>query len=87
MEKEKEKEEGEKLGSFFSAVYEFFNPVPFVPVIPAAPVNAFVPVFVPVVLPARFVPVAFVPESSVPVNDTNSLGSVNHHCITTSSTV
>ena len=52
----------------------------------ATPVNAFVPVFVPVVLPARFVPVAFVPESSVPVNDTNSLGSVNRHCITTSST-
>ena len=49
MEKEMEKEEGEKLASFFGAVYEFFNPVP---VIPDVLVNAFVPV----VLPASFVP-------------------------------
>ena len=31
MEKEKEKEEGEKLASFFGAVYEFFSPVPVIP--------------------------------------------------------
>ena len=62
-----EKEEGEKLASFFGAIYEFFNPIP-VPV----SVNDFVPV----VLPARLVPVAFVPASSA---------SFPHHCMTTSS--
>ena len=54
IEKEEEKEEGEKLVSFFGAVYDFFNPVPV-----DVPVNAFVPV----VLPASFVHVAFVPAS------------------------
>ena len=43
-----------KLASFFGAVYEFFNPVP---VIPDVPVYAFVPA----VLSASPVPVAFVP--------------------------
>ena len=42
------------MASFFGAVYEFFNPVP---VIPDVPVYAFVPA----VLPASPVPVAFVP--------------------------
>ena len=59
MEKEKERGGGE-VSEFFSTLYEFFNPVP---VVPAVPTNAFVPV----VLPARFVPVAFVPALSVPV--------------------
>ena len=62
---EKEKEEGEKLASFFGAIYELLNPVP-VPVNAVAfPVPVDVPVsvseFVPVALPARFVPVDFVP--------------------------
>ena len=63
----KEKEEREKLVSFFGAIYKLFNPVP-VPV----PVNDFVPV----ALPARFVPVAFGPAASA---------SFPHHCMTTSS--
>ena len=54
---EREKEEGEKLESFFGAIYEFFNPVP---VIPVVPVNDFVLV----VLPASIVPVVFVSASS-----------------------
>ena len=45
-EKEREKEEGKKLASFFGAVYEFFNPVPIpvapVPVIPVVPVGHFI---------------------------------------------
>ena len=73
IEKEKEKEEGERLTSFFSTIYDFFNPVP---VVPAVPVN----VFVPDVLPARFVPVPVVPASSVPSV------AVSHQCITTRST-
>ena len=32
VEKEREKEEGDKLASFFGAVYEFFNPVSVIPV-------------------------------------------------------
>ena len=42
----------------------------FVPVVPAVPDD----VFVPVALPARYVPIAFVPASSSPV--TNSLATV-----------
>ena len=45
----REKEEGEKLESFFGTIFDFLNPVPVIP---------------PVVLPASFVPVTFVPASS-----------------------
>ena len=45
----REKEEGEKLVNIFGAIYEFFNPVTVVPVVP---VNDFVLV----ALLARFVP-------------------------------
>ena len=66
----REKEEGEKLESFFCTAHELLtdsakfsnSPVPAV-----IPVNAFVPV----VLPAQFIPVVFVPASSP------------NHCITT----
>ena len=44
MEKEREKEEGEKLASFFGAIYEFFNPVP-------------VPIPIPVPAPVPVIPV------------------------------
>ena len=47
-EKEKEKEEGEKLASFFSSIHEFFVPA-------NVPAN----VFTPVALPARYA-IAFV---------------------------
>ena len=72
MEKEREKEDGEKLASFFGAIYEFFNPVPvsIVPVIVTDPVLLSVNdtnAFVPVVLPARLVPVTFVPASSASI--------------------
>ena len=73
MEKEREKEEGEKLASFFGAIYKLFNPVP-VPIATASVVS--VNAFVPVALPARFVSVAFVPASSA---------SFPHHCMTTNS--
>ena len=48
--------------------------------------NAFVSVAI--ILPAHFVSVAFVPASSIPINNTNLLGPINasitvsHHCIT-----
>ena len=66
------------MASFFGAIYEIFNPVP-VPIPVPAPVTAtVVPVnaFIPVALPARFVPIAFVPASSA---------SFPHHCMTTRS--
>ena len=53
----REREKGEKLAGFFNTIYDFFNPVPVVPTVPAN-------VFAPVVLPARFVPVAFVPATT-----------------------
>ena len=61
IEKEEGKEEGERLEGFFGAIYNFL-----VPAAPAASDN-----HVPVELPARFVPVAFVPAMT-PV--TNFLG-------------
>ena len=51
-EKEKEKEEGERLANFFSAIYEFF--------VPSNATNAFVPAE----LPARYA-ITFVPAVSV----------------------
>ena len=57
IEKEKkEKEEGEKLASFFGIMYKFFV----LPVVPVVPAN----VFVPVALPAHVVPAAFVPAGT-----------------------
>ena len=58
VEKEREKEEGEKLASFFGTVYKFLNPVPVV-----ASILVIAPL-VPVAIPAPFVPVVFVPVSS-----------------------
>ena len=72
-EKVREKEEGEKLASFFGAIYEFFNPIPVpipapipVPVIPVVPVGHFIS-FVPALSPANDNPIV-VPVNVVPVN-------------------
>ena len=65
----------------------FFNPVPVVPaegVVPTRLVPA--NVFVPVALPTRFVPVAFVPAWSPGMNFLGASVVVPaQHCITTSS--